>query len=506
MTWYTINLAAGWRDGVKGTCIGTPDEEGIDRCGGFFAAVSASNDRVFAAVDRIRSIPIFYAQKDGHLYLSDDANWIRERVGSSIDPTAKEEFLLTGYVTGRDTLFSDIKQLQAGEYLIAKANGVRLKRYFVFVHSEGSPDHLSERFDEAFFASIDRLIAMAGGRQIVIPLSGGLDSRLILAGLIQRGYKNLLTFTYGSTSNPELSISRSIVQQLGVDWHFFEYTPASWKAAYHSNEGAAYRRMAGNLTSLPHMQDFLATQGLRKKFEPGCIVVPGHTGDFICGGHLPSQARPGMYVSAADLPRSVASRHYTLNQCKPPLLAACLHERIYHCAGSAPVTSPVMLADAYEKWEWQERQAKYIANSVRVYEFFDLSWWLPLWGDPFVRFWQSVPLGTRSDKDWYPLQVDRLSRLAGISTGRKTERSSLKHRTMVSAIKAGHRASSIAPALAPAIQSVKNLFSAARDMQNPLMLGHTPYKRASTFMKLAGGQRILGLHAQHYLKETLDRR
>ena len=59
------------------------------------------------------------------------------------------------------------------------------------------------------------------------------------------------------------------------------------------------------------------------------------------------------------------------------------------------------VADSYELWDWQERQAKYIVNSVRVYEQFQLDWWMPLWDIEFVRFWESVPLELREGRVWF---------------------------------------------------------------------------------------------------------
>ncbi len=49
-------------------------------------------------------------------------------------------------------------------------------------------------------------------------------------------------------------------------------------------------------------------------------------------------------------------------------------------------------------WAWQERQAKFITNSVRAYEYWGLDWWLPLWDAEYMAFWQHVPLSQRTGK------------------------------------------------------------------------------------------------------------
>src|SRR5690606_12752657 len=160
---------------------------------GFYALVWQHQNKTYAAVDHIRSIPLFYALKDQTFFLSDEAEWVREQVGNKkMDPLAREEFQLAGYVTGQETLFPDVKQLQAGELLVVnEENGVpevATERYYRFLHTEPeiyNEAELYQQLDKAALASIDNLIRYANGRQIVIPLSGGYDSRLI-ATLLKR--------------------------------------------------------------------------------------------------------------------------------------------------------------------------------------------------------------------------------------------------------------------------------------------------------------------------------
>ena len=59
------------------------------------------------------------------------------------------------------------------------------------------------------------------------------------------------------------------------------------------------------------------------------------------------------------------------------------------------------LAAAYEYWEWQERQSKYIVNSVRSYEYFEYEWRLPLWRRPLVDFWMRVSLADKQNQSLY---------------------------------------------------------------------------------------------------------
>ena len=77
-------------------------------------------------------------------------------------------------------------------------------------------------------------------------------------------------------------------------------------------------------------------------------------------------------------------------------------------------------ANAIEYWDFQERQAKFIVNSVRVYEFFGYSWRLPLWDNELIEYFKKIPLSYRMNTNLYRkyavnrLFVDSLSEMGRI--------------------------------------------------------------------------------------------
>lgn len=93
-----------------------------------------------------------------------------------------------------------------------------------------------------------------------------------------------------------------------------------------------------------------------------------------------------------------------------------LKERIITLAEASDLHSPVGAIDAFEKWDWQERQAKFIVNSVRVYEFWGYEWWLPLWDYEMMEFWARIPLKLRVGQILYIEYVpQRFAQVASIS-------------------------------------------------------------------------------------------
>lgn len=389
---------------------------------GFFAVVVMVPGLVMAAVDRVRSIPLFYAVKGSHFYLSDNAYWIWRELGNpQPDWLLSAEFLLTGYVTGPDTLMKDIKQLQAGEIIAFDETGgsIELERYFKFAHCE--VDRPRQEFVEILGKITDdcikRLAEFAKGRTIVIPLSGGLDSRLIAMKLKAIGYPNLVAFSYGRVGNAESEVSRQVSEQLKIPWKFVTYSHNLWREWYCSSEYAKYREVAGGLCSLAHIQDWPAVWQLSRErvVPPDAVFVPGHSADFLAGSHIPSElalSRSTVYERVID---TIWKRHYLLNSVKAvgSIIGRGsdeISERLLSRIGTlvargSPNLSPKEAVSAFESWDWQERQAKFIVNSVRVYEYWGYSWWLPWWDMKFMDYWQNVGLSLRINKNLYDAYV-----------------------------------------------------------------------------------------------------
>ncbi len=394
--------------------------KGIQELNGFYALISRQGRQLFAAVDRVRSIPLFYAQKANEFYLSDCADWVREQVSNiELDPLAKEEFLLTGYVTGPDTLFPDVKQIQAGEYIFVDdtVNGLHIKKHKYYQYVHNYPDSITEeelitKHDEVVLNIFNRLIQIAAGRTIVVPLSGGYDSRLIVLMLKRLGYDKVIAFSYGRPGNSESAVSKQVADSLGIRWEFVEYSNDLWYQWYHSDDYKRYASFADGCTSLPHIQDWPAVWRLKKddRIPSDSIFVPGHSADLPAGSR--SASVPELYNNESIDPRRVDSTilkyHYSLFDWtkRREELEPLFINKIEQTLGNDEQFPDN--ASAFESWDIAERQAKFIINSLRVYEFWGYDWWMPFWDYEYMQFWRGVPLEYRINQAMYTPFVDNL--------------------------------------------------------------------------------------------------
>ncbi len=376
---------------------------------GQFSFVFINKDKVFACTDIVRSYPVFYSVNKTGIFLSDNARILEKYVDKSYGQNAINEFRYSGFTSGNKTLNVNIKQLLPGCILEGVYNqGIfeySTTSYFKYITYPESVSitHLPNKHNRLLKQIFKRLISYANGKTLLIPLSGGIDSRLIVSELKKLNYKNVICYSYGKKGNLESIKSQEIAKKLGYIWHFIEYSNKKWRNFKKSNVFKQYFQFADNLSSLPHIQDLLAVYELKKnKIIPDdSIIIPGHTGDFISGGHVPQEFINPKNQNIEFLSKKIIGKHFRLlnfkNSSTKEQLAVktCVTEFIqYH---------PEKMDHAFlmELFDWQERQSKFIVNSVRAYDFFKYSWYLPLWDRELVDFWLKIPLTLKVKKTLY---------------------------------------------------------------------------------------------------------
>lgn len=379
-------------------------KEHIQHLTGHYSFIIDSPHFIIASVDKIRSYPIFYTKTSDGFYISNSAIDLQANANlTEFDNDSVLEFQMAGFVTGANTFFRGLQQLQGGEFLLFKKNNNKLlvERHFTYFPSnlfELSEDDLLKKHDEAINLTFSKLVDSLDGALVWIPLSGGLDSRLILAKMIELGYENLNTFTYGIPQLWEVKYAREIKKLTKVKWQFIPYDPHQTKKIYHTIERERYYRFGSGLCSIPSVNEYFALKFLiEKKIIPDdSVIINGQSGDFLTGGHIPAglEKTKNSIVSFEYLVNLVIEKHFSLwSNLKSADNLKIIEEKIRNIL--LPFISNSMSLDtaaqAYELHEWQERQCKYVVNGQRVYDWFGFDWRLPLWSDELMEFWRDVP-------------------------------------------------------------------------------------------------------------------
>ena len=380
----------------------------LNSLNGNFAIVVEGDGGIHIGVDAVRSIPLLYRQEEDLLKVSDDFRLLH-RETDTLDWGSAVECFSAGYVTGAHTLCSEIKSLQSGEYLsLHPSQDPHSGRYYQYVctyDNNSSIEDLCKDFDETLVSAFGRTIETLYGRQAVVPLSGGLDSRLVVSMLRRCGYDNVLCFSYGIEGNEESRRSREVAKSLGYPWVRLEYSGELWRTVLESKELKDYWALCGNGISGPHCDEWPAVDLLVRNGElsQDAVFLPGHTGDFICGSHLKYLFDPTWHCDPYRFNDAIVGKHYCMWEelVSDDRFRSVMDRRIEAVLGAFPSGTDEDLACKYEYWEWQERQAKLVINSVRLYDFFGYAWRIPLWDRAIMEFWKRIPIALKMNKFLY---------------------------------------------------------------------------------------------------------
>lgn len=376
-----------------------------------FAAIVERPEAILAFVDHCRTIPIFYAGANGTATVSNSAHAVKSALSlRTADQTAALEFAMAGYVTGGETVLEGLHQLQAGELLYWEktAAAPTLERYYVYLPEQIRHEPIDELTVELAAVTdrvMGRVIDRANGAPIWVPLSGGLDSRLIICKLTELGYDRLQTFSYGPQGNHEAKIAKTVAERLRVPWLFVPTGMAEARQFFASETRQQFWSFADGLSTVPNPQDLFPLITLRQqgRLPDDAVLVNGQSGDFITGGHIPA-ALVGGNPSFADFFDCLIDKHFSFwRSLKTPANLAALEAKLRELLGlgETDTLTADQFAAYFEWWEWQERQSKYVVHGQRIYDFLDLAWQLPLWDSELMRFWQNVPIPLKLEQTLY---------------------------------------------------------------------------------------------------------
>ena len=130
------------------------------------------------------------------------------------------------------------------------------------------------------------------------------------------------------------------------------------------------------------------------------VFVPGHSGDLLAGSHLTPDFLSGP-MSRQAFYQAFYSKFYPRGGLSP-----ALRSRLESYGLWEENADMERLASRMEWFNIQNRQGKFIVNSVRIYEFFGYEWLIPLWDNDQFAFWRRVPMSWRYQRKLYFLTVD----------------------------------------------------------------------------------------------------
>lgn len=377
--------------------------ERLKKANGMFSVLIKKDHQLWVAVDRLRCFPIFYRKKDGVVRIGDDVDALfDEEESKACNPEARRMFAASGYTLGGETLVDDVCQIQAGEMMLFAENKREQQFYFQFAAPvRPLPYEQAKQELQVLLQRVGkRLVQALNGRPVAVPLSGGLDSRLIVYLLHKNDYRNVVCFSYGKKEhNSEWQRSEQVAKHYGYPWVFVDYENVDVTNLLSDAHFLSYCRYASQYCSKFYFSEYFAARFLQENglANADTVFVPGHSGDMIAGSHL----RPHMrkYKSVNQIADDLVYTHFNLIETKGAdrrLFRKRLIRQL-HEMRNEKMDSYALL----ESWDVRERQSKYIVNSCKLWEFMGNPYLLSLWDAELTDFFAALPFEYRICKKLY---------------------------------------------------------------------------------------------------------
>jgi asparagine synthase (glutamine-hydrolysing) len=360
--------------------------------------------------DKLRTFPFFYKTGTNTIEVSDNCNMIITNE-DTIDIYSSFEYKAAGFVRGNKTLYNNIFQTEAGSIVkinLNNSNNICLKSYFTYYNFDGlniQSNLLLTELEIVTQKLIDEIKSKFYNRRIIIPLSSGLDSRYVAYLIKKTGIEDVLCFTYGKENFKEVIKAKHIAKKINLNWVHVPYSRKIWRETKKNKLFIKYLYNNNWIGSLAHIQDWPAIQWLIENgyINSESIIMPGHTGDFISGGHIPVVLQKED-STVTELLEAILEKHFRVHRpninCENSLrLKRELLKNILSL--SKGDKNPYKNSNYIEYFDWKERQSKFIVNSIQAYNSFNLNWYLPLWSNLQIEFWSKVPIEYKFNKKLY---------------------------------------------------------------------------------------------------------
>ncbi len=249
------------------------------------AIIDFENKRLIIANDRYGLFPIYFATFGDIFLFSSEIKSILtlKSFPRILDHRSLADFFSFGYILGNRTFFNDIKLLPPASVCImdARKGKVEIKRYWDFSFQENnciSLEDIAETVSSLLQISVNKRIPKRP-KPFGLGLSGGIDSRTILAHINSDHLSQIYAYTVGLKQGFDRKIAQKICRKMQISHHFFQLKAKdlckSVEKVVNLTDGMwIFHNSFGTYPLYPE---------LKKHFD---VMLVGTAGELFHGGYL----------------------------------------------------------------------------------------------------------------------------------------------------------------------------------------------------------------------------
>lgn len=273
------------------------------------AFLEIADDRISVRSDPVGLKHLFVFEGEGFCALSTSAVVLAGMVQATLNDSALAHLALLGFVVSAESLFTGIQKLAGGQVATLGDGSLRI------ASTPSDPMACADGGEAALRRSVDDLLATSP--DAVVELSGGLDSRLVLAALRPSSRRRRVAFTIRTQTGDDERIASTIAALEGLDHQLLSASPARASA------GDEIRRRVERAAMLrDYCADALASAALDAVEEqaPCGPRFTGVNGEYARGFYYPGTL-PGERTSRRSVGRVVRWRMLTNHRVDGSLFA-----------------------------------------------------------------------------------------------------------------------------------------------------------------------------------------
>lgn len=373
-----------------------------------FYLIVWSADYLFCVVDNISSFQLVYEIENQIIKISDQIKQTEYKKFKKNELIEKLIFN-SGYSLGNRTLLDKVKLFMPGEYMVYENNIIKFNNYyktnFCYSHIKSKDINFLEIINKLFLDLKKKYYS----RNIIIPLSAGIDSRFILSTLKYFNFKNIKIFTHYYLNRRDYVVAKEISKYLDYPIEYVSLKPSETKKIYRSNKFNSYLNYKNTGNSINNHGDFISIEKLIQQNYINLetdIIMNGQSGDFITGNHIPQflfekedKNIEHMLEKTLDY---IIFKHYNLWSHKKITQDQKLIKNYVKKNYFNNISSKEEIISKYEYFEFENRQVKWVVGQQKVYDFLGLDSYLPLWSIKIVDYFtRNVCVLQRKNQTFY---------------------------------------------------------------------------------------------------------
>lgn len=356
--------------------------DNVSKLNGVFQFVILLSKEAIVINDRYGFYPLFYTQKSDEITIARNFNLLNH--DGQYSSGALVDMCNMGYVMGNETLLSGVHEFAPHCITRIRRQNNRLsiekESYWQMQYNFGAGNtRVYEReFVELWNQVIQEYTHFLKENEGVcyLPLSGGLDSRLLAYELDRKAIPMHLMSLGHSEENYDIKAALKVAQLLkNKQGHFLQYNASQMFDRVLLTPEHANRITCGYLSEL----FFYYFENI---IDHTHFFMPGHSGDFLTGSHLRNRMRKWNNVDEVI--------DYIL-RFKSTRLAKQLNTEKLKERLTVNISMDNGAINGFIRWDMENRQRRYIVRSCIAEDSSNYTLLLPYFDNRLMDFFLSLP-------------------------------------------------------------------------------------------------------------------